>query len=236
MITQNFIYILRDIMQRAGARYGAYPLVDGPTNTFYTTQIAQDEQDSQYIGNDYRVQIGDGYTPATRNDYKLEHQLLTGFTQSIVYSHAIDNDGDHVLIMDVTIANTGSDALTIREIGYTIPTRVAATQGGVPLESTILIVLVDRTVLDTPVTIEPNETKTIRYTLKTVENIVSEHANLQSKTATQNGTVMPDQGYDGLSSVTVNVSGGGAGFTHITTESTYPVRVFTTTATGGLNI
>lgn len=213
MITQNFIYILRDIMQRAGARYGAYPLIDGPTKTFYTTQIAQDEQDSQYIGTTPRVQIGDGNTPATRNDYKLENQLLTGFTKSVVYSHAIDNDGDHVLIMDVTITNTGSDALTIREIGYTIPTRVAATQGGGPLADTILVMLVDRTVLDTPITIEPNETKTIRYTLKTVENIVSGHVNLQSKTVTQNGTVTPDQGYDGLSSVVVAISlANGEGF------------------------
>lgn len=40
---------------------------------------------------------------------------------------------------------------------------------------------------------------------------VNVQPNLQSKTATQNGTVIPDQGYDGLSSVVVDVSGGGGG-------------------------
>lgn len=39
--------------------------------------------------------------------------------------------------------------------------------------------------------------------------VVDVQSNLQSKTVTENGTVTPDAGYDGLSSVVVNVSGGG---------------------------
>ena len=40
------------------------------------------------------------------------------------------------------------------------------------------------------------------------EVVVAVQPNLQQKTATENGTVTPDQGYDGLSQVVVNVQGG----------------------------
>lgn len=52
-----------------------------------------------------------------------------------------------------------------------------------------------------------NENGTYDTTLNNRVEVLIEPT-LQSKTATQNGTITPDQGYDGLSSVTVNVSGG----------------------------
>ncbi len=59
-------------------------------------------------------------------------------------------------------------------------------------------------------TIQINANGTVDVTSYANAN-VNVQPNLQSKTATQNGMVTPDSGYDGLSSVAVNVASGGGG-------------------------
>lgn len=284
MITRNYKNILKDILQNTGrypvegGAYGAY-LLKTPTNeSVYTTQ--QPPQLPEYptkVAKDNTsggVVIGSGSTPAQESDYWLSNQITSGFDGYVSDAHQTDNDGNHGIVLSVIITNTGSSNLTIGEVGYSLRVLSSVHEGGDSSYASMLRnVLIDRTVLDSPITIGAGQAAIIDYVLKTVDlfggstalgtktitqngtynagtdgldgySIVEVNVsgggatveplsvaqngtytapsgkayspvavnvipNLQSKTVTQNGTVTPDQGYDGLSSVVVNVSGGG---------------------------
>lgn len=257
--------------------YGAY-LLKTPTNeSVYTTQqppelpeyltrVAKDNTSGGVI-------IGSGSTPAQESDYWLSNQITSGFDGYVSDVHQMDNDRNHGIVLSVIIMNTGSSNLTIGEIGYSLRVLSSVHEGGDSSYTSMLRnVLIDRTVLDSPITIGAGQAAIIDYALKTVDlfggstalgtktitqngiynagsddldgysivevNVsgggamveplsvaqngtytapsgkayspvsVSVTPNLQSKTVTENGTVTPDAGYDGLSSVLVDVSGG----------------------------
>lgn len=100
------------------------------------------------------VIIGTGDTPPTIDDYCLSGDLITNFTYSSSATKTIDNNQASIRVL-YTITNSGSDAFTIREIALKCG-NTTGTSGQC---------LVERTVLDTPVTIEPGGVGQITYTI-----------------------------------------------------------------------
>lgn len=98
------------------------------------------------------IAFGSGTTPPQKTDYKLENYITTGLT----YSGNNTNQTDGVTNWVQTVQNTSTAQITITEVGlfsqYTFQGRA------VPY-------LLTRTVLDTPVVLQPNEVKTFTITI-----------------------------------------------------------------------
>lgn len=113
------------------------------------------------------IQIGSGTTPASEDDYALEAIITSGFSSSVSSVNGVDEDDNPYLIFNVMITNTSASDITVGEIGYS-QTMYCTTEKGSEKSGDRYNLLFDRSVLDEPVTIPPNETKAIKYTLKTV--------------------------------------------------------------------
>lgn len=89
--------------------------------------------------------IGSGTTPPQPTDYKLEEQITTEGITSIV--------SDVGATRRITITNNSKSEITISEIG-------------VCGYATTCYILTERTLLETPITISPNESGTIDYKIE----------------------------------------------------------------------
>ena len=103
-----------------------------------------------YNGSKGGVVFGDGNTPATAEDYKLAGNIITGFTATANLARSIDN-GVAQIVATYTI--NASSEVTIKEI-----VAFASTGGNGTY-------IVDRTVLDTPVTIPADGVGQVVYTI-----------------------------------------------------------------------
>ena len=104
--------------------------------------------------------FGTGDTPPTFNDYKLSGDIIKGLTaQTVIESNTTSNGCYRKFI--ITIQNTTSEAKTIREVGYVRRAPALKSSG----DTTIIYPLVERTVLDNPVTIPANGFGQVEYTI-----------------------------------------------------------------------
>lgn len=107
------------------------------------------------------VVFGTGTTAPALDDYCLSGDLITTFAYTVA-SFTVDADDTGVTITALyTLTNTGDDAFTIGEVGL-----IASTYDNSNYKSANYKCLLERTVLDTPVTIAAGGVGQVTYTLK----------------------------------------------------------------------
>lgn len=100
------------------------------------------------------VAFGTGRTPPTTDDYTLSGDLVSGIVISAALSYEFQDDG-MVYKSVYAITNNNANAITIGEVGLVTCTYAYD-----------FPVLVERTVLETPVTIEPGGIGKVTYTIR----------------------------------------------------------------------
>lgn len=107
--------------------------------------------------------FGTGDTPPTEDDYTLESVITSGITAGApTASTEFDSvNNRYIRRLTYTINNVSDSDITIKEVGTYRGIAYASTLGATGSSTKIL--LVDRTVLDTPLTIPAGEAGVLRY-------------------------------------------------------------------------
>lgn len=128
-----------------------------------TLKTSKSDFSGDGIKNDYYgfmgVIFGTGTTPATIDDYQMAGEHYIDYAVSYYYEAIYDESGV-TNKCTYTLTNTLETSVTIGEIGLSIP----VSRGSSSYYYTGL--LVERTVLDNPITIEPGGVGQVTYEIK----------------------------------------------------------------------
>ena len=157
MLTKNFYSLMRIALGKINSEVtslqNAASTVPFSSSNWYGTfglMSSYDENAYQY------VRFGNGTTPATVNDYNLESPIVENISVTNPSAPTTEQT-DSYISWTVTFGVLASVETTISEIG--LISRVYRSNG-------VMTTLVDRTVLDTPVTIPAGQSKQITYTIR----------------------------------------------------------------------
>lgn len=110
------------------------------------------------------VCFGDGDTPPTPADLNISGNVFSTYNALYSLSTGVDDSGHLYVKARYTITNTGNEAFTIKEIGlFAAP---SLRKGPDIVVAGSFSILLDRTVLDTPVTIPAGGFGQVVYTIR----------------------------------------------------------------------
>ena len=104
--------------------------------------------------------LGTGTTPPTVDDYALSGELVTGYTYMSSVSNEVHEDGQSITAL-YTITNNNDQPITIGEVGVI----ASFTKNSAAAEKALL----ERTVLDAPITIAAGGVGQLTYTIRLYE-------------------------------------------------------------------
>lgn len=151
MLLNNFITTLYGDLDGVSVKNtifnsnGVYSTVRSVPSTYYNFSEGRN-----FYPNYRGIVFGSGTTPPQKTDYKIENHIAGGLTCSNNSTSETNNIANWV----ETVQNTSGEPITISEVGLFCA-----------FQSNELCVLLTRTVLDTPVVLQPNEVKTFTITI-----------------------------------------------------------------------
>lgn len=110
--------------------------------------------------------VGTGTTAPTSNDYALNNQIKEIYNYDTGWNaeYSVGANGGVVCTFTGKVKNTGSDPITITEVGLKKSLLHIAINGSTTSETSDTILLT-RDLLESPITLQEDETATITYTV-----------------------------------------------------------------------
>lgn len=114
------------------------------------------------------ISVGTSSKPVSERDYQLDSPITSGINIVLTSTSVIYNDGAPYLQYDITVTNTSSSTVNLREIGYK-QTVNCHRYGGDTASSAAYVVMIDRTLIEPAITLGPSEAAVVQYRLMTVQ-------------------------------------------------------------------
>ena len=169
MITKNFYNIAASILQTSATIYAGLPLVDvNGIKKYITNNFSFPSSRTDVFTNNATaagISFGTGTTAATENDFNLESTITSGISVSLTSLVTGCYDKGPYKEYTFTVTNTGSNTITITEVGCKQTIKAGTYPGSTTNEDTT--VMIDRTLLAVPLEIQSGDAGVLKYTLQT---------------------------------------------------------------------
>lgn len=186
MLTQNYYNLIANMIGSAGTEYGTSTIgADAKNPGLIWIDVFGVPYDQGYTfgyrfpytvdasprlnvtdRNNAGIIVGTDGTAPTIRDIRLGSMITSGVSMSLASTkHGCDTPGIPYVEYKISVTNTGNDPITIREIGYRQSINYENSSSSYSYSR---LVLLDRTVLEEPLTIQAGDSGIIDYKLQTL--------------------------------------------------------------------